>query len=97
MASFDNGETINSFYPIQKVLYKLTTDEANSGIVNVSVFSNTTADVGFVATVASALGSPRTLTKVLNVTASGVVSIEGSSFAAGDLVTLLGFKYFDID
>ena len=89
--AFTNGSSITSFYRPKHVVHLLSTAEASSGEVIFTDYFNATDTASVLASVVSSAGAPRTLTKVTTV--SGVVDIAGSSFTAGDLVTVTGFKY----
>lgn len=94
--SIATGQTVTSYFRPLNVVHSVTAAEAGSGEVILSLFNDSvpTAEVGTHVNVISISGVPRTLTKKLYSTATGTVDITGTSFATGDIVTALAFKYF---
>jgi hypothetical protein len=95
--SLVNGTTYPNYYKPVNLVHSLSADEAGSGEVILPVFNSEVFSgqaVGVYAEVTSSTGVPRVLTKKLYVTADGTIDITGTSFATGDLVTALAFKYF---
>lgn len=91
----DAGETIYSYYKQKMVVHALSSDEAGSGITSFQ-FSNDpqpTKNYGLFVSVADPSGVVRSVTNQFYDIETGYVTIEGSSFAEGDLVQVQGIKY----
>jgi hypothetical protein len=90
------GDSATSFFPEKKMVHLLSAGEVGSGEVLLT-FSNDvlpTTDTAIQANVYSISGVPRTLTKVLYSKTTGILDVTGSSFATGDTLVVMGFKYY---
>jgi len=94
--SIATGQTVTSYFRPLNVVHSLSAAEAGSGEVVLQLFSDSTptAEVGTHVNVTSISGVPRVLTKKLYSTSTGTIDITGTSFATGDVVNVLAFKYF---
>lgn len=92
----DAGETLYSHYKPKLVVHALSAAEAGSGTFTIDPFPNDT--VAYSGSVkaevkTAASGTLRTITRSYFDNTDGTITVDGTSFAEGDIAELLVIKY----